>query len=153
MRISYHCRFLQTGNVLQLHCQFFTQPAKFGSTNTAGSWDHPAEFSSTNTVGLCFNRQCSRKNHCRFVTRTDSATLPVYVSTGSVLVRITADLWQEPVVMYKPTLLVCGSSRQCYLVHHCRFVSNWQWCLRQHCRFAANRQWWHVRILLFYNLF
>jgi len=37
MRVSYHCRFLQTSSVLQLHCWFFTQPTEFSSTNTASS--------------------------------------------------------------------------------------------------------------------
>ena len=41
--------------------------------------------------------------------RTDSATLSVCVSTGSVVVRITAGLWLEPAVPSLPVLLLTDS--------------------------------------------
>ena len=105
----------------------------------------PDSVTSNITVGLCFNRQCCRNQHYRFVAQASSGILVITTGlllTGSDGYDNTAGLWQDPAVMAKTTLSVCGSSRQCHLGHHCRFVANRQWRLRQHFRFVSNRQWW-----------
>ena len=71
-RVSYYCRFLQTGSVLQLHCRSFTQPDRVQFHQHCRFIRPPDSVNSNISVGLCFNRLYCRNQHCRFITRPDS---------------------------------------------------------------------------------
>jgi hypothetical protein len=127
MRVSYHCRFLQTGSVLQLHCQSFTLPDRVQFNKHCWFKTRPSSDRLTITPGLCLkptviawsslpvcgsSRQCWLHHHCRFVVQADSDVL-----------IITASSWLKPTVMSWSSLPAWGSSWQCWLDHHCRFVA------------------------------
>jgi hypothetical protein len=57
MRVSYHCRFLKTGTVMQLHCQSFIQPDKI-------QFNQHYRFVAQANSDL--------GHYCRFMARTDS---------------------------------------------------------------------------------
>jgi hypothetical protein len=97
MRVSYHCRFLQTGSVLQLHCRSFTLPGR-----------------------VQFNK------HCQFETRSGSDRLTIATGLWLKLTvmawsspPVCGSSWQ----CWLPSLPVCGSNWQWYLDHHCRFIA------------------------------
>ena len=104
MRVSYHCRFLQTGSVLQLHCR------------------------STSLPVLYITGRVQFHQHCRFIRPPGRVYFHQhcwFVFEPAVMAKPTLSVYGSSRQCHHCRFV---ANRQWCLRQHCRFSANRQWC-------------------------